>query len=286
MSILARVFVILIFVMAVVYVAVQATLWHHARDWRETAVKCEEHYKELRTRYNRQTQALKEVIKNRETLIDDRNNTIKLLQQAIDAVANDLAVAIANYATVKQDMVSLLNDHTTVLMILSGKDGHISSLTEARDDFRSKFETALRQRNTMMNNLARLTQIRNAYERDLSDLRKMYSKVRKDRNNKDMILAYLEDQGFHIATLVPHMGQMPPPLDSKVVQVSPELGLVLLSSGSDDGVKKGYEFTIYRADKFIAKVIVETVFNDLAGCRVTLEKSKVEEGDLATTRIR
>ena len=62
----------------------------------------------------------------------------------------------------------------------------------------------------------------------------------------------------------------------------PEVKLVMLSVGSDDGVKRGYRFTIRRGERYIGKVEVERVFNDMCSARI-LTKSDVKEDDDAAT---
>jgi hypothetical protein len=78
-----------------------------------------------------------------------------------------------------------------------------------------------------------------------------------------------------------------PPIDALVEEVDVELKLVVLSVGKIDEVKEGYEFTIYRSDKFIGKVRVHKVYERLAGGRVlfTATGAQIQQGDQATTRI-
>ena len=75
-------------------------------------------------------------------------------------------------------------------------------------------------------------------------------------------------------------------IEGFVAGVDEKLGLVILSVGSDDDVEVGFEFTVYRRDKFIALVMVENVQEDMSGARVIhLDKgAKVRAGDSVTTR--
>ena len=82
-------------------------------------------------------------------------------------------------------------------------------------------------------------------------------------------------------------GLVSPPIDALVEEVDSNLRLVVLSVGRQDEVKEGVEFTIYREDKFVGKVRVNKVYENLAGARVlfTAEGSDIRQGDRATTRI-
>ncbi len=62
---------------------------------------------------------------------------------------------------------------------------------------------------------------------------------------------------------------------------------MILSAGLAQGVRNGYEFVVYRRDKFVAKVKVESVDVDSSRARIlfTSENEKVLAGDNAATRI-
>ena len=66
-----------------------------------------------------------------------------------------------------------------------------------------------------------------------------------------------------------------------------EPGLVLLDVGREEGVEKGYRFSIYRGTSFLGKVLVERVLQDCAGCRVLflVEGASLRAGDSAATRL-
>jgi len=76
-----------------------------------------------------------------------------------------------------------------------------------------------------------------------------------------------------------------PDLKAKVASVDPTLGLVVLNRGSDDGVKKNFEFTVFRDDKFIATVNVFALQSNYSAARVVTKKGEIELGDDAWTRL-
>ena len=78
-----------------------------------------------------------------------------------------------------------------------------------------------------------------------------------------------------------------PPIDGRVPAVRRDVNLVMLSVGTDDGVKPGFKFTVYREDRYIGKVEVEKVFSDMASARIIpdLTQDEISEGDSAATRI-
>jgi len=79
-----------------------------------------------------------------------------------------------------------------------------------------------------------------------------------------------------------------PPIDAKVIKVDPRLNLVVIDKGRKDDVGVGYIFTVYRGDKYVGDLRIESVQNEFSGGSPvpgTLVMP-IQEGDSASTRIR
>ena len=76
-----------------------------------------------------------------------------------------------------------------------------------------------------------------------------------------------------------------PQLTGIVEAVDPEDRIVVLSIGSDQGVKEGYQFGVSRGGEYIGKVRVIQVYDDLSGAEVvyTRDQQRIEVGDSANT---
>ena len=77
-----------------------------------------------------------------------------------------------------------------------------------------------------------------------------------------------------------------PALAAKVAAVDEKVNIVILSIGSDDNVKVGYEFTVYRGNKYVGKVVVEDVQKDHCSgySKKDLQSGEIQVGDDARTR--
>jgi hypothetical protein len=64
--------------------------------------------------------------------------------------------------------------------------------------------------------------------------------------------------------------------DAQVLAVRPDVNLVMISVGSQQNVKPGYEFVISRGSDYIATVQVEKVYPDMCSARVKTGFSKGE----------
>ncbi len=64
-----------------------------------------------------------------------------------------------------------------------------------------------------------------------------------------------------------------------VSAVDRDLGLVILSVGSDDGVEEGDQADVFRGKERIGRVVVERLLDDMSGARVRKRTRKLEPGD-------
>ena len=104
----------------------------------------------------------------------------------------------------------------------------------------------------------------------------------KEIKDKELILTMVEGAGIAVQDLV--VGSQPR-IDGVVYAIKD--GMVVLSVGSDEQVREGYTFTIFDRDRFIGKVKVETVMNDMCGARVLFTEpgETMTAGQKATTRL-
>ncbi|HOX36687.1 MAG TPA: hypothetical protein PL033_01755 [Candidatus Brocadiia bacterium] len=104
-------------------------------------------------------------------------------------------------------------------------------------------------------------------------------------------LAKMENAWQEAQQLVtlPDVGEFPPPLDATVIDYRNDLNLVVLNVGREQGVKVNYKFTVYRADAYVGKVVVDMVDDGVCTARpvdgMQAEGQEIQVGDAATTRI-
>jgi peptidoglycan hydrolase CwlO-like protein len=283
MSVLAKVFVIINLVFSIAYLSVSGTLYHHKQDWRTAFNKVTADYRTLKQRDDAQIDTLENRITGLNRYVQTLEGQIGGLMARIDDIGQKYRNSRTDLAIETQEMALLLTDHSRIIMILQARETRIRELMIERDFFQRKFQEIMAQKNTAENQVARLTKMLMETRKDLSDLRKDYVATRRELNDKKLIIQKLNDFGIPVEKIV--RLQPPPPIDGEVVAYDPPTRLVLLSVGRQDKVEEGYEFTIYRGTRFIARVKVEKVLPDLCGARVIFEVAKIQKGDLAATRL-
>ncbi|MCU0726811.1 MAG: hypothetical protein MUE73_13655, partial [Planctomycetes bacterium] len=122
-----------------------------------------------------------------------------------------------------------------------------------------------------------------ANSQDLAaNLEKQIVSLTEELDKAKLLLAAYEKE---VGPLGPIIGV--PKLNAMVSGVDNSLNIIMLSIGRDDGVKIGFEFTVYRGNEYIGKVVINRVERDYCSgeSKKPLEKGPIQVGDQATTRF-
>ena len=110
--------------------------------------------------------------------------------------------------------------------------------------------------NVTKQNVAALMRDKQAIETDLA---LQTGRIQRLMEHNVPVLQILNEDS---AATQPHVA------DATVLAVRPEVGLVMLSTGSQQQVKQGYQFIISRGDQYITKVQVDRVYPDMCSAKV------------------
>lgn len=78
---------------------------------------------------------------------------------------------------------------------------------------------------------------------------------------------------------------IPPKIEGIVMKVQEDI--VVISLGTDDGIREGHSFDIFRGDKFVGKAVVSKADYNFSAARIVPEfrQTVVSEGDHVTTKF-
>jgi len=90
--------------------------------------------------------------------------------------------------------------------------------------------------------------------------------------------------GFDENTLV---SQIPPKVDGEVLAVFENKGLVEISIGADDGLKKGHVLQVYRGAVYLGQIIIREIEPDRAVGEIDkkMQRGRIRGGDNVTTKL-
>jgi hypothetical protein len=287
MSVLAKLFIVIQALLVMVYLGVASTLYQHRRDWRNS-------YQKLKERYHATTARSGKVIKVYDDNVKVKDEDIIQKDREIIEIKNELDGILSNYQSASQKLSrkniefdQLQESNNKLTNQTEGLEKEIRSLTTRQDELNGNLTKAKRRRSIAERQVARLVSQKFNLEADLGELRKDYAGSRRDLRDKELLVALAAQRGINFATLLD--GPPTPLVRGAVREVKSDVepALVLIDVGADDEVEKGFRFSVYRNDKFVGKLVVESIEGDAAACRVhwVVEGESVKPGDSVSTRL-
>lgn len=283
MSMLAKVFVVFILILSVVFFGTSATLFVTRTDWREA-------YNRYVTESNKELDQLKTTNTRIAGLYNTESTKVIQLKASEDQLGKELKQTKEDLSEARKkseianNNAKAANDVSQQLTeTLKAKDLAYQQIQEQLAKSRGELDAAralasdaLKSRDSMRLDLEKTNEELHVARATYKELSESYESL-----EMSMIAAMAKYPELKKA------GPAARPIDGLVTAVKPDANLVVLSIGREQKVETGYEFTISRGDKFIGKVKVLKVFPDLSGAEVlyTKEGEEIQQGDKATTSI-
>ena len=112
--------------------------------------------------------------------------------------------------------------------------------------------------------------------------------AQEEHDQSSNVIADLIRKGFDVYGFLGQSGPSgQPAIEAKVLAVKPEVGLIMLSVGENNGVKPGYRFMISKGSDFKGTVQVDKVYADMCSAKIVLPPKDpnmaIAAGDIATT---
>lgn len=279
MGILGKIFSILIFLVAVATAAIVAYLHAQREDWHSRYVReVNQHY------YN--VQVMKAEVEAREIEIA----SLKALRTAADATITQLRAELTNkeeaLKTANNQIIEMAARFEQLMAHASALNSNLQVLIEqmktlqdGNNELRRQRNQAVAERQQAQTDAFDLRGKLEEAQKALANAETEYLKVASELARLTRIVDGLQERGMDV-NVVPV-----PKLQGKVRGVAAEVGLVIISRGSDDGVKKGMKFTVYRASQFVCTLVIDGVDKDWAKGRIDLKQMDPRVGDDVTNEI-
>jgi DNA repair exonuclease SbcCD ATPase subunit len=264
MSTLTRVLIVVIFVMTLVYLGISAALFSYRVDYKnqleqETMAhkKTVAENEEIISKLTRKTVELEKNIKSLE-------GSIRTLEQDLGTARNDLTDWKNNSNKLTNDLTALNDSYEKLQASLTDQIQKNKELNESLEKTVASKDNAVKERTILEEKFLQAQNTIILLEKNLATLEQQYLVQAKDLNQaKTMLDEYKRKAPTLLAD--PVSVKL---VEGKVTAISdkPDLNIIMISVGKNDGVEVGMRFTVYRADKYVAKVQVEKVEAQWAAC--------------------
>lgn len=272
MNLMGKIFTVLILILSVAFLVVAVMVGASHRNWKQAAED------------NRQRASLAE----RQLEAAKSRSTEKEKQLAAEQVArafqlsqleSQLNIARQNRETTQRQLQEELVISQKRLDSLQQAEARLAELDQQIATLKTEnsklIDDIAAQRLQVVNKTNQLYKVQG--EKD--DLELLVQDLTSQVAQKTKVMNAM---GIRDDALVDHIE---PRVDGVVKGVSGNL--IVVSLGSDDGLRSGHLVDIYRGDRFVGKAKILTAEFDQASARVMAEyqQSRVQEGDHVTTKL-
>jgi len=283
-STVAKVFIVLNLVFAVIYVGISAALLTKQENWYHK-------FKDLEAKKNKDNSEWTETRNRLNAQITTNNTALAALSAEVQRLGDDLKTMGDEKSNVNKQweqsqtaLGELKEQYNKLSVELQDQRQTNTTLESENDKIKAERDEAVRVREDTKDHNQRLDRDNKDLRQILDDLEKRHIELAKrNRENENIIANYLSK----LKVSIPQALISAPAISGKVVGVSSQFNLVMLDVGENDQVRPGYEFTVYRGSTFVGRVKVDRVFPDMCACIAIEEyqKDEIRKGDEAATRV-
>lgn len=279
MSTLTKVLIILIFLISAGTVAILATLYGQRVDWQDKFIKeVNQHWYTIQV-LRAEAEAREVQIANKEAVIASLKLKVTSLAEEVDSKENIVETLNRQITDLSAKFTALLEHAAALNSNINQITIQMQELQNANSGLRAQRDQANSERQQAQ---AELFQLKGELETALKSLNvaeKEYIKSSRDSGRLEQIINRLRQEGVNVDVLPV------PRLVGKVRGVAPELGLVVISVGKDEGVTPGMNFTIFRGPNFVCTISIDRVDRNWASGRIMVRQMDPRVGDDASNDV-
>lgn len=280
MSGIGKIFVVLNLVFSLVIVGAAAAYLSKADDWKKK-------HDDLNRQYVQEKDALEQSLSDSEAKrknlgeeVDTKQNKIEDLQLSLSQKNDDLSSEKVDNQQLRDDVTKINTTLETLKGTINDLTTRNNELTDNNTQLRTDALDAKENERKAVENLVRVQGELATSNEQIQSLEMRVTELDKDVENVSNQLEVAKQQGFDITSIAAM-----PEIPAYIEEVNNELGFVILSVGSDDKVKKGYTFHVYRGDNYLGEVQVTDVYPDRSAARIKfrVEGAQFQVNDKAST---
>lgn len=274
MTLLGKIFTVLIFIMSVAFCILAVVTFATHKNWKDEALKLKTTIEQLEAKNLAQQAETQRALNEVAVEQAARRSTLSTLQVKLGLLEEDLR----NNAKDLSERTSALTVQTQAAKVA---EDSLASITAEVGKLRNEIRLAQAERDdtylktvSLNDKLNQAESLRERLEEQNRQLQDQYAELSR----------VAQALGFNEQTLV---SQIPPKVDGKVTAVDEAKGLVEISLGSDDGLKRGHVLQVVSGDKYLGQIKLREVGPDKAVGDIDkrMQRGRIQKGDNVTTKL-
>ena len=272
MNKLGAIFVFAVLIMSVVFMSFAVAIFSSHTNWKAEATRLGKELKNAEEERTKKEAAItklteeiaaseearKNVVASLQAALVEKHRELKVLQDTRDEKLSKLDADIADLAKAKQERDEAEQQIVKLRSEIKELQQDLQGMVNRGAELAAKLHQSESE-------LAMVSERRDQLERQVSNARQT-----------------LQENGLSLQSPKTNI----PEVDGVVTAVSDNL--VEVSIGSDDGLQKGHELEVFRADQYLGRLKVVSVTPDRAVVRILKDYARgiVQRGDRVATRLK
>jgi len=289
MNLVGKIFVVVIFVLSLVFMALTMAVYTAQRNWREVVMLEQAGPgKELGLKYQKDKleHDNKELKDLKEKLEKDYAAEKTAKQQSLSKLQTELEIAKKDRKNLEAERAGLEKEKRDAVASMNATQKNATDYRVELEKQRTELLQARRDRDAHFKKVVELTDDLNQAVNDKEQLRKRTAELAKDLAKADEALRYhgLPDKNSD------YKSKTPPKVDAVVTSVNGD-GLIEISLGSDAGLREGHQLEVYRINggqsTYVGRVKVVKTDPSKSVCKVdpNFQNSNIMVNDRVASKI-
>lgn len=277
MTLLGKVFTVLILVMSVVFMAFSVVVYATHVNWKEVVTGPNGLQAKVDSTQDKIKQLQLELERSKGALAREqaaRRFVIAALRTKLEASDAELKAKVAEFDELQATHNTLAQSNQTATTTLA-------RLTQEVTDLRQSIINTIDDRNTVFDQVVELTDERNKLEGVRQSLTERSAEMLADLTKAQGLL---ESAGMRLQDAIP---DRPISIRGVVTKVS-DSNLIEISLGDDDGLREGHQLYVYRGGTYLGRAVVRKTSADFAVAEIVQEFNKsvlIRRGDHVATKL-
>ena len=264
MSTLTKVFVVLLVVFSIAFTTMTISTVSNTADWRDTALKYEEHARVADTN-------LQHLIAANAAELAAAHDTVKGYAARMGDLNAQLEESAGKVAKDKAELARLVSEKSSADAVNRGLVAQLRSTDSARVQYQTQRDTletrnvGLERRNIELDDrvneltarMAVMLEQKRQFEQQLNILRTENEKLARAGRQRSTGLAMEDPSGAAMSNVVAYTPVSAEPIRGHVSEVS--ANIITISVGSADGVKEGMIFVVHRDGEYVGDIKINLV---------------------------
>jgi myosin heavy subunit len=281
MSKFGKVLLVLLLVLSAVFTGAQMVLYGRRQNYARLYLDMKKAHQDLESTLKRDKSEWESTKQDLQSKLQGRDLQVKQLESQVENARGDIKRVETQRSQLEVANKELRDSVDKQTKINEASATQIKQLDERRQELEK----------TTREQMAEIDQLKKSgHEKDvrIAGLQENIAKLEKTKTElAEAVKALERQQSRYVAMGVALPQEDVPVMDARVLKVDSELRVVVLSVGSDDGVKVANDFVVYRGDAYVATVRVSFVAENTCVAQpvITGPGQTIQVGDAATTRI-